>query len=303
MNVEQAGSIRHTLPQEKTHYSIKEKIVEGWLERITLGVKIEYPPEFQDAYQKAIKADKFPIIIANHGSLSGAFGLARLAEDFTTLANDVLPQDQQIKGFLLPLATTVANGSMGKDIQEFYEISKPIIEARRLIPVHITRTKDVKNGETWNFREFYSNMHNGIQNGYGGIALFPEGTVESSRRDKAGNRKGMQPLQEGVIATMAELAGIRKGHEIAIIAVGIKGDEKIFDPALNRPHLPIIPVGFFFPEGIMKVTVGNITLSTDPEVSEFFKSIKDRKNKEQLNSFFGRKIAELLSQEQRGVYA
>ncbi len=303
MSIEKAGPIGRSLPQENLRYSIREKVVEAWLERVISGATVEYPAGFQDAYQKAIQDGKFPIIIGSHGSLSGAFGLARLAEDFTTWANNVLPQDQKTKGFLLPLAKTVANGGKGKDIQDYYEISKPRLEERHLIPVHLARTKDVENGEAWNFREFAINMHSGIQDGYRGIALFPEGTVESSRRDETGNRKGMQPLQKGVIAVMAEFAGIRRGCELTIIPVGIKGDERVFDPALNRPHLLTIPAGFFFPEGIIQVTVGNIISSTDPEVSELFKDVKSPENKEELDSFFGRKIAELLPLNRRGVYS
>ncbi len=62
------------------------------------------------------------------------------------------------------------------------------------------------------------------------------------------------------------------GHNFSQENLRYSFRERVFDPALNRPHLPTIPAGFLFPKGIIKITVGNITLSTDPKVSEFLKT-------------------------------
>jgi hypothetical protein len=282
-----------------------EPVVKRWIERVTAGTSIELPDGFYANFQEVIEQGCFLLVIGPHKSLYGGLALSEFGFNLTAWANRVLPEVRKLKGLLLPLSSGLAHGGLGKKEQAFFDLSAQSLDKRHLKPVLMTRSVDETKGEKYNMIQFTRNMRQGIQDGYRGIVVFPEGTVQSGRRNKNGERNGMQELQEGCIAFMSSLAGIKEGQEIAVIPVGMRGEEEVYDPAINRPHVRVIAAGLGLgsTDGTVRINVGEIIRSTDPRVSQFFANIKNADNAKALDNFFGRKIAELLPPEQRGFYA
>lgn len=306
-------SVEHQIPERITTIrkikplSFKREIpplmggmIERWSETIGIATEIDYRPGFTDQYVDAIKNNYFPVVIGNHDSQANAIALAKLAFILTGAANEVLPEDKRLEGFLLPLAKSLDAGKQGKWAKLAYDGTKPVLEKYHLIPV-LTATKNDVNqrGINRNTSEFMHDMKRGIEEGYA-IAVLPEGTVEGGRKGPDGKRLGMQPFVDISLETCIILARRYKKQPTLFIPVGLEGGTQIHDPQTKLPHMNALLAGLGFGDArIAKIHVGLPIKSDGRELHELVKY----HNWQDVNNFVGRAVADLIPEEMRGVYA
>ncbi|MCL4354453.1 hypothetical protein M1349_03220 [Patescibacteria group bacterium] len=230
---------------ERRHAGILNHIVDRMdsqlrtaaIERLISKTDVIYPQDFLQEYRTAMRTGCFPIVISNHQAHIDGVTISVLTKTLVRQANEILPDEQKTKGFLLPVATSLATGDQEVRLRVLYETTRPIIERNGLFPVNLTRPKDVrKYGLPPNKDEFIMNMLMRIDQGYEGIVIFPEGTVQAGRRKDDGKIHGMQAFKEGSIMNVISIAQSRN-KDIVFVPVAITGGPDIFNQNKNSPNL------------------------------------------------------------------
>lgn len=294
---------------ERRHTGILNHIVDimgpqlrtAAIERLASKTEIIYPQGFNEEYRSAIRKGYFPIVISSHQGHIEVVTISFLTKHLVREANDILPQGQKTKGFLLPVATSLATGDQDPRLKLLYDSARSIMERNGLFSVNLTRPKDVRNyGLLPNKREFFMGMLMRIDQGYTGIVIFPEGTVQAGRRKNDGKIHGMQAFEEGSVRNMISLVQSRNKN-IIFIPVAISGGPDVFNQNTNVPSLKAF--GALFPgvsNGI-KINVELPVKSDSEEISDLVKNDTIQGNR-QMNEFFAFRIASMLPNEERGVY-
>ena len=280
---------------------VADKLIGMWTETHGLGAKLDFKEGFANAYLEAIKDGYFPVVIANHDSQSNAVSLIKLSYILTGSANEVLPQEKRIEGFLLPLAESLDSGRQGKFAKMAYDGAKPTLEKYGIIPV-LTTTKNDENKREMKRKseQFMKDMKNGVKEGYA-IAVLAEGTVESGRRGTDGKRKGMQEFVDIALETPYILAKRYKNQKTIFIPVGIENGTEIHDPTgkLPLPHFKAFRAGFGFGDAEIGILHIGLPIKSDgPEIGTFI----DNYDWANVNNTVGKAVASLIPEEMRGVY-
>lgn len=305
MNIERGLERQITTPAKKAAFSPQRlplitNVIERWSESIATAIDVDYEPGFANQYVNAIKNNYFPVLVGNHDSQSNAIAIAKLAYIFTGVANDFLPQEKKLKGFLLPLAKSLDTGRQGLWPKIYYEATKPVLEKYNLKPVLTTTNNDYNNrGMDKNSNDFLKAMAQGIGDGYAAIAIFPEGTVEGGRKTQDRKRKGMQPFIDISLETCLMLAKRYKRQQSLIIPVGLEAGYEVHDPQTKRPHKEAVLAGFGIGNlKIAKIHVGLPIKSDGPEIEELIIN----KTWDEVNNVIGKAVAQLIPEEMRGIY-
>lgn len=261
-----------------------------WAENILAGTSVEYHPDFGDKYIRAIQEGYLPVPVATHQSHFDGVTLSLVTQDLTLAANSVLDKDHKLKGFMLPLANSLATGNQGTGMRLMYASMRPIIERKNLTPVLLTRRKDVyKYNMKSNLREYMEALAQGMTDGYS-IAIFPEGSVEAGRKAPDGAIKGMQPFSEGAIRSVLITAKIAN-KKVIFIPVGISGGYEVHNPNTKLPTKKALTAGF----GLGNMNLVSIKVGLPIKQEDLEQVIQGSNNKEKLtNEFFAKKLEELL---------
>lgn len=283
---------------------IADKIIGHWTETHGLGTIIDYKDgqeAFANSYMEAIRQGYFPVIVGNHDSNSNAVSLIKLSYILAGSANDILPEERRIEGFMLPLAESMDSGRQGQFAKKAYDGTKPIIEKYGIVPI-LTPTKNdqTRRGMQRDPKRFMADMRNGVKQGYA-IAILAEGTVEGGRRGPDGKRKGMQEFIDIALETPFVLAKRYKRQPTVFIPVGIENGTEILDHARKIPlHLNGFIAGFGFADvSIGRLHVGIPIKSNGPEIGEMV----DNHDWKGVNDYVGKEVASLIPEKLRGVYA
>ena len=281
---------------DKVHQLVIEGIARnlpGFIE----SIPIEFTPTFADEYQKKARELSFnfrPVIVASHTSHMDGAPLASVVKTITDFNNLYSPKNP-LKGFFVPIASSMETGHQGNTVKEGLEKMKQIIESYyHLGIVSYTRDKDQRNyGLSKNTMRYILELTKRIKAGQG-LAVFPEATMQGGRvqektlfgKDK---RFGMQEFKN--LQDIAEVIQ-RLGFQPLIIPVGINGGYQLENPDNNRFTKEFLAEIFLTrptTTNLINAKVGNpVTLN---EIAQ-----------EDINHFLGKMVARLLPQEARGVY-
>jgi hypothetical protein len=237
-----------------------------------------------------------PVIYSNHQSHADGVVLSLIIEQ---IRKD-LPKDH-LKGFLCPVAASMASGDQNDRVQGGTFLFGPIFEQIGFIYVPIIREDDRrKYGMEGSNQEAIEKLIHAPRDKYG-LAVFPEGTVQGGRIREDGKIFGMQKVEGGGILLRCVRFWQDLGRKTVLLPVGVVNSYKTFDPD-----------NYDVPESLLSMLAGESTVEpmveavvgeplTVEEITKALGSAIDAKSQEHAD-YLMEKIAALLPEEARGFY-
>ena len=296
-------TVAKNLPPQFIHTKLIDRFVitmvindlPRFIESIPINLPRAFEQEFAEKMHNQAKG-VVPIIVASHTSHMDALPLAKTAKMLVEI-NHCFSDINQLQGFVIPVASSMATGHQGSVVKEGTERMQQIVSQKyHLEAVPYTRHRDTEKYGLKRDNNVSSmlNLVRKVKERHG-IAIFPEATMQAGRIKKNGlpnatERYGMQEFKdmEG-ITRIVSLAG----KEPLYIPVGIDGGFRLESPDNNRPTLAYLGEIFLSRPAETKLVSVRVGLPITRE------GLGDQN----INDFLGKKVAMLLPQEARGVYA
>ncbi len=265
------------------------------LPRFTQAIPIAFPNEFEEQLEEKMLDERItPIIVSSHTSHADGIPLAALTKRLKSMSDHVSATDR-LKGFVIPIASSMESGHQGSIVKEGTDRLRDIVKnAYNLETLAYTRDKDVKQYGLSQNAKFAISFFRRVRDGHG-VAVFPEGTMQAGRTKKyhlfGFEQYGMQEFKE--LEDVARNV-IRAGKVPLYIPVGIYGGFRIESPNNNRltfAYLNEILLTHPAQTKLVSVKVGAPIAQSEVDPDQ------------NINSFLGKKVAQLLPPEARGVYA
>lgn len=269
-------------------------------ENIARDTNVEFDEGFWESYIELRKQGYHPINVSNHTAHQDADSMSLVVKQQMS-AEKFLPKKSRIKGFQLPLAMSLANGDQGAAMQAVYLADKPLIIRRGLVPLLLTRDKDVENfNAEKNLIAYYRQLREAINENWG-IAVLPEGTTTGGKRNKNGDLNGMQVFPRDSLRSI--ISATNKEHKKPmIIPVGIDGGYRIFNPDSQLPTRRALRVGLHLnrrnSRSIVNVSVG-LPMKADEDI---LGDLVESKHWQAINELIGNEIASRIPMYQGGKY-
>ncbi len=208
---------------------IRKPIFKRGMLNILINTGLQYPAGFDRQITELWKDGCAIEIVANHTSHPDAFPAALVGNHVRTIVNSSGSTDG-INGYMLPFALSLKTGGQGSLLDSVFGDTRQLLEDLGTTPVFTATPNDIEKGRVdgSNTVEYARTMIEGAKQGKG-IIVFPEGRVESGRRDENGNIKGMQRFREGALQQTLRISATDK-KRVAVIPVGIAGGYKVYDP-------------------------------------------------------------------------
>ncbi len=284
-------------------------LVRWFAENVMVTATVEFHPEFAD---DIVSATQDGLIQAYQGgphtAWFDAIPMSYVSRVGIGIANEHLPQEEKIKGALMPFAKTMQTGKQGKLLDFMFQSTLPILTRNGVYPVYTSTDNDQNiRHEARNNEAYIADMKAMMKEGYAAIAGLPEGSVEAGRTDEDGNRKGMQELREGACASTILLAKSIRRPGVLFIPVGLEGGWKINNPQGILKKFPtragwkaglLLTLDVRKPMDVCRIHVGKPIRSDSPEIQVLIKN----RDWTGLDDMIGHAIADLVPEEMRGVY-
>lgn len=237
-----------------------------------------------------------------------------------------------IRGFALTLARSVAEGQQSRFMKAIYPKMEEFANARNVEFIPITRKKDGKYGMLTglNLEEKRPLVSMFRQRGIGGM-IFPGGSVEPGRHPKDGTRDDINGLQEitdsdlwDVFELMERLGQRHTGQEPYFLPMGINRGYRLQSPESKLPTPEGVVSLFDGLSDVLQKSVGFRRVIADINIgmpqtlndiivalgSEWEGRVRNRKNTSEwdkailkLNTYLMKQVADLLEEPQaRGFY-
>lgn len=277
------------------------------VEKGITSTKIDYPNGFGKVFKQAMSErnakgkQKYSIyVVSRHHSHPDGFIIARLALDLKAMANDVLPQNEAMNGFFMPLAQSLEDGQQDRPIMQIYKEIKPTMKSFGLVPAPIVRAKDKSEYTMEQDADEEARMRDLVANKYNGAVLFAEGTTKSGKTNEHGQINGMVEFELNAIKKLYLFLKRNAGTESLFIPTATFGGRELLNPDNKwvSPSRLLTTLISPYP-AITSIKVGMPMRSDEGEIANLIKG-KDRKS---LNEYFGHIIAQLIPPAERGVYA
>lgn len=266
------------------------------VEKIIIKTSVERPYGFDVSFVGAAVDGYLPIIVSNHASHADGAAVSKLTRHLTNLF--LMYGDAHFRGYNMPLAISLLTGHQGWFLRMGYHYAEAPMENNHLFALPLVREKDhEKYGMKLGMREkgeYLVSLRKRVEEGYLGIVLFPEGTTEGGKTEGDGSFKGMQPFEEGSIAGHVGRLKKYSGRKIMIIPIAITGGHQVINS--NTKGIPIQSVLRILDLSMFRIKVGGVIREDDRDFSE-------AKKPGEVDRLVGRRIAQLLPAEMRGVYA
>ncbi len=172
--------------------------------------------------------------------------LRSLTHSLTTLLNDLNKADNtdaSLKGFIMPIAKTLATGHQGVSLWRLYETMLPDLLRSKIYPIPVLRNQDYQEFGLAKNNDSFIKLLEALHNLRLGFAVFPEGTTKSGKQKtgeysplRVDNIRGIQHLEDGdnslgiIVKTL--LRSNPKG--IAIFPFGSHGEYRVHNPDTRR---------------------------------------------------------------------
>lgn len=279
---------------------------------IILGTPFDHPPGFEEKVRDMMQEGTYwPVVLGTHKSHPAGFPPIEEAEYIAELSNLFLPEESQITGSLLMVASTINKGQSDEIVKRF-KLVKPILDEYNVQVLPVLRKKDAalldKEEQKKYLYQLIINAGNVVNAGQIPIVL-PEGTVESGRQRPGGaigDIKGMVHLESDAVAFLAQMIRKQK-KEPLFFFIGTSGENKIYDPITEKLLFEAqltavkraVPFGKNFTEPIMNAVVDYpISLS---ELERVYGGGK-KMPADVLGWVCGNLLARLLPYGERGVF-
>ncbi len=249
-----------------------------------------------DEFARYINAGYVPVIYSNHQSHADGVIHSIVIEQTRKLVSANV-----LKGFLCPVAASMATGDQNFMVQGNTLIFQPIFDKIGFIYVPIIREDDRrKYGMTGSNREAIEKLINAPADKYG-MAIFPEGTVQGGRAKQNGHIYGMQKVEGGGILLRCIKFWQDQGRKIVLLPIGIANSYKIFNP--DSYGIPVTLTEVIEGAGEISQIVEAIAGKsfTDESMSQELGNNLDPKKQEHID-YLMKKVAVLLPDEARGYY-
>ncbi len=303
----------------RTRFDIQTKTQET----VLMGTPIDRPNGYEPLIQTFMSQRNedgtsrfWPIFIGSHKAHPAGFPLMEEAAYVRDTANEVLPEDEQLRRSLIILAATMKKGQ-SKDIATGLEKAQPVIDKLQTDTLGVLRPKDVKDFPEEkrkslleeNRRLQLATLGKVVENGQS-IIVLPEGTVQSGRYKEGGRPgeiNGLVALQPDSLTYLAQILR-RQGKEPLLFFLGISGENRIYDPnrgengkivfsaRVRAGARAIPPFGRIVPP-IMSAVVDFPTPYSDI-VNAF--GTNGRLERGILEQYCGERLAQLLPLDERG---
>lgn len=295
--------IKETKPKRKLVQGVDhltKNMVQWFMENAAIAAEKKFHPDFADDIVRATE-DGFIQVYEQgpHTAWYDAIQLSYITRIGIGIANEHLPQNEQIRGVLMPFAKTLKTGGQGGLLDFMFQAALPTLTRNRVYPIYTATDNDQRRrGLNGNQGEYIADNLAMMRDGFTALAALPEGSVQAGRKKEDGKRYGMQSIKEGACASAILLARKLRRPGVLFIPVGFEDGWKINNPHGKWPTLAGLKTGLLMDRGVGKVTVGKPIRSDSPEVQALVQS----KDWVGLDNLIGGAIASLVSLEMRGKY-
>lgn len=281
------------MSREKLIASAGKFLTEGVLRLTYINIADE---RLERQVSDLMREGQRPILYSNHQSHADGVILARIATYIGSLPAEALDREPTVKGFVLPVASSLVLGYQGKVAQTLYRLIAYDLEKRRnIVCLPYTRKVDeVKFGLKSNIGEV-ANIRKMIRSGYS-LVVLPEATVAGGRKLPSGKIKGMQEVDD--VAKFYRLA--KAEHELFFLPIGIDGSHKIFSPDIYLPSRQAILTMMRLSSEI--VTTANIGLPITVEQLERRLGVEWLNRRCELGNLLMQEVARLVPPHAGGFY-
>lgn len=265
------------------------------LENILSATNVDYQEGFENEYINCIRDGYLPILVGSHQSHVDGISISLPVRTLTGVANQVLANDQKLKGFALVLASSLYSGHQGAMMKGFFDEVSPVIERRSLTPLLHTRPQDNQRYDmkTDRFTQ-YKDLIETIKEGYA-IAVFPEGTTTAGKKNKDGKPNGMQDFMPGSVRMLISAAEAA-GKKSMVIPVSITGGPSVHNPDTKLPTVKSLKAGFVIGSpDLIHIHVSNPMKSDEGELEKLYRE----RNWNGLNMVVASEIEKHLPEKER----
>jgi hypothetical protein len=279
--------------------------------KIAQEIKPDFPEGFKEAFTK-IMQDKnvIPIIVSTHEGHGDGTTTAALSLIFTDWINESRSNDEQFRGFVLPIASSMMTGHQSLLVKHSLEKTLELMPKYHLFLSGYTREKDrstygIEDDNQENTNITTAVMTRDTERIADGFAIYPAAGIEAGRMGTDQKRKGMQKFDWQKIHRQIKIMEKRYNRKVLIIHCGSHGAFNITDPSNdNRPTKKALKATF-----IPFSTEGRNIMSVKVKMPMFYQEIEELllsngldPTAENIGDFIGKTLAQLVPKEARGVY-
>lgn len=215
------------------------------------------------------------------------------------IVDEVRSRLPQVGNFYIPIAASLVRGVQGLHAQLLYsEGALPLLNQRHITPLAaVTENDRTKRGLKPSNKEARL-LLTAVREDQSAILVFPEGSVESGRRDLLGNPRGMQEVRNHFLPTIVQRA-YETGKKVVILPVGISGTPRIL--SAESIFFTWETIGAFARDWILRYPA-ILARATVGSPYEFPYEIDINRNPQAVNETVMTSIALLMPPKLRGYY-
>jgi hypothetical protein len=199
--------------------------------KLVVPAHVDFPEDYRAKFIETVKnPNVVPFIYSNHYDHANGLSMAIMSNMLTNLINNVRSDENPFNGFLMPVSKSILNGKQGSFMKDFIDQAKTdfFLDKYRTHIIGCTTKNDREKRDTNESNvELMLGVARIARDGNGGIAIFPEASVEGGRRIKEGEhkgqRKGLQEFNSDDISKLVELIEKRLHKELLYIPLGLSG--------------------------------------------------------------------------------
>lgn len=301
---------------EKTTKPVIARFTKTILSRVEKKMMNPMKPEFQEGFEEKFlgimeNSNVMPVVYSNHFDHANGLEMAVISKTLTDLINTKRNSENQFNGFTMVIASSLENGFQKLFLQEAVtQIEENYLPEFKLSVARCVSKNDrIRRGINFSNIAFFRQIDRMAKNGNEGLAIFPEGTVESGRYEGEGKErhvKGMQKFDSEGLDKIISRALVKDSHkEVVYIPMAIAGKNRVHTDH-RVPTLISLKTLFWtrHPKSLVSIKVGMPILH-----SELLQKIRQEKRREatsdDISNHLGKIVAELLPSDQphlKGVY-
>lgn len=295
-----AEQLQAQLGSEKSRKNIWRRFAASRQEAVVLKNPINHPVYYADKVQEIMRDGKhWPILLGTHKSHPGGFPAMEEAKNIMSIANKVLPPNQQIQKSLIFVAYSI-DKTQNEEVVEYFKLVKPTLAKLGAEPFFVVR--GAKDGKPKNLRELYEASMRLVENSQIPIIL-PEGSVESGRQKPdgfPGEINGMIALQKNSISFLVRTIE-DQGKKPFLFFVGNTGENHVYDPITEK----VTREAYLRAFGLRRSPIISSIVDYPTAVEDIasYLGVDGKLQEGVLEQYCGERLAQLVPPSERGVYS
>lgn len=237
---------------------------------------------------------RFPVIYLNHQSHIDIGPMIKAVDKVNKISKKHIE-------FNLPVAVSIKK-QQGEVIGNYFTAFAPWIEKHHIQIIEVSRSSDRKKYNLEHTPETVEELRNTVF-GERGMILFPEGTVEGGRTNKAtGEKNGMVEVRNTQLPSTTKTSIEQVGREVAYLPIGVNGGYNIFDVDNNKIPTDAIKAMLLSEIPFVKRKLATAVVGKPFTSQELITGGIDLDSVSDINAFLMKKVARLIPEEARGYY-